>query len=439
MRKKLLIYSAIIVITTVSFLFYPKPPVVKGPNSGCVITFISLNSYTGFPMNCDALEFTGSSVNPAILFQTDYHRQSRPIYIVSGNILGNVMFFITKPFHTKLEKIAVEKAGFILSQKNKNEAVRYLSHYAGLVLLNFILLLLSLIIFSKIITHFTGEWKNGTFLYILLLLFLVSNHVTKLYFWTPHQQMFNILVPLLCIYISILIQTRNYGGIKLFLAGFVCGSLVLLYGSFLLLLPVILFSLLINFKSNSSERFGQLALKMLSVLIAFILPTAIWAIILRLAGTEFISSEIKNFRQFVWVFDALKDPGRSLLNEMYQNLIDFIKTTSSLILPLFLLIIILLTNPRLKKNSTATSVSNNLTAIYFIVTILIFLFFYLLGYYTDRLTFSLVPVIIVFTALRINSRKISPVLKFSICSIIILWHIFIVLYEMPHFSDRYYY
>ena len=169
--------------------------------------------------------------------------------------------------------------------------------------------------------------------------------------------------------------------------------------------------------------------------IVFILPLLCWILILKITGANFYSHETAFFREFIWVTDAINDPNRNLFNELSANFSVYIKTTGIVIFPIAFLIISYFISQ--KKNNTNDKFPH--PEIFIFTSILLFLFFLFLGYYTDRLTYSLGPIFITYAAILLNRQKLSNLKRINIIIIILCWHLFILLNEMPHFSDRFYY
>lgn len=429
--KKIFRYFIIVLVTAVSFLFAPKPTSKKGPDSLCPVNYIQLNKYMGFSMNCDAIEYMGGSVDPRYLFNDKYSRQSRPLYLLSGSLIGYTLYFISSPFHPSINKWAVSWFG---NQIPQDKVSLYLSHYAGLIFLNLLILVFSLLFFEKIINRFTGSWKNGNWFKYSLMLLLISNHITKTFFWTPHQQMFNTLLPLLCIWLFSKYISKEASLQKQLTLSLSLGILLLFYGSFLLLLPILILTIFyktkIIDKKNLSKGFQPVLLNS----VVFILPLLCWILILKIAGIDFYSYETAYFREFLWVADAINDPNRNFFDEVLVNFSIYIKTTGIVIFPIiFLLLSYFIT----QKKNDKTQFPYLKTFVF--STILLFLFFFFLGYYTDRLTYSLCPLFITYSAILLNRHKLSNFKRKSIIIITLCWHIFILLNEMPHFSDRFYY
>jgi hypothetical protein len=436
MTKKALQYILLILLTAFSFLFSPKPDKNEGPDKECPVTYIRLNEFMGFPMNCDAIEYMGGSVNPGYLFEQNYTRQSRPLYLLSGAVIGYGLYFLSTPFHHSVKNSV---KGQFNNQIPDEKISLYISHYAGLILINLMVLVFSLFLFEKIVLHFTGYWKNGNIMRFSFLLMLVSNHVTKTFFWTPHQQMFNTLLPLLAIWLFISVLKNNSGLRLYFISGLLCGLLLLFYGSFLILLPVLLISIFCKYLLTPQKKIHYYIKAVFLVLFSFCLPILLWILILKLTGIDFYSHETASFREFVWVIDSLKNTDSNLPAMLATNLHTYLATTAILIFPFLFLLISLLINQHYTKRFTIYKKTNHLHISFILPFLLIFIFFWLMGYYTDRLTYTSAPVIICYAAVLLNKYQLNRIANIFLLFMILAWHFFILLFEMPHFSDRFYY
>jgi len=212
------------------------------------------------------------------------------------------------------------------------------------------------------------------------------------------------------------------------------GILLLFYGSFLLLLPILIFTIFYKTKNIEKKNLSKGFQPALLNSIVFILPLLSWILILKIAGIDFYSHETAYFREFLWVVDAINNPNRSFFTELFVNFSIYIKTTGIVIFPINFLILSYFITEKKNDNSQFPDIK-----IFVFNTILLFLFFLLLGYYTDRLTYSLCPLFITYSAILLNRHKLNNLKRISIIIIILSWHLFILLNEMPHFSDRFYY
>ncbi|HRP56396.1 hypothetical protein [Agriterribacter sp.] len=396
--------------------------------------YIKINKYMGIRVNPDAFTFIGVAINPGYLFQDGYLRQSRPVYALIGSVIGYSIYYATYPLHAVFEREMKKSLDLRGTKSEENKGVLYFCFYLGYVLLNFLILLCSLLLFDRLIHITSGYWKNGKLLYILILLMIAGNHETKYFFWTPHQQLFNILTPLLSLYAGIKIIQNHIPSSKLFLYSFLSGCALLIYGNFLLLFITILASGLYIFLKNNQLNYRAIIIRLTVMIFLFSIPTVSWILFLKSKGINFTSSELDVYRQFIWIADATKVSPQYLFYSGAVNTWYFLQTFGSLLLPLLLLLITVLYF--LKNNISFSVLTQRIAFIPFVICIAHVLFFWLLGYYADRLTFSLVPFILYYFILLINQQKVDKKLEAALILSSCISFLWIVFFEAPHFSTR---
>jgi hypothetical protein len=438
--KRILKYLAIIFIANFSFLFSP-------PSNFHAIghhTYVPLNNCMGFTSNGDSFIFVVGAMQPSSLLHQSRSRQTRALYIFAGTLIGNIIYYISSPLHQNIKKYIVQKNIFQNSYNaiRPDKGTKYFLFYMGYVILNIFILLISFILFEKIITALSGNWKNGSVLFAMILFMLTSNQQTKLFFWTPHQQLFNILTPLLCVYLGIIIFKKNVNYFTLLLISLGLGLLLLTCGNFLLTLPMLLFGYLYTEKKRTGKLKVNHIPKSLLISILFFLTLTCWIAYLRFAGVIFYSPEIEKYREFIWIVDALKLPIHSSFRILLSHTFHFFQTFGSLCIPVFLIGVTLLL---IKKGSLQyIKIHMNsllLGSFYLLLFIFIetFIFLWLLGYYGDRLTFSFFPLLLCFFALLLNSEKLSFKTKCFITALMVLIHLYNIFAIPVHFSDRLFY
>lgn len=388
-------------------------------------------------VNMDAFAFIGSAINPSDLFQKKYLRQSRPGYILIGSALGYSIYYLTYPLHSFFEKQIQRSITLKNTEAEKEKKIYYFCFYTGYVLLNFTILFYALCIFHRLIKPEQQNWQNGNLIYVMLLFSLAANAETKYFLWTPHQQLFNILTPLLSIYYGLKIINRTLHPLKIFFVSLLSGLGFLIYGNFLLLFATIMGCYLYtNIQDNIKNKKAFLC-EGFKIVLSFVLPTIVWILILRLNNVTFFSAETESYRQFVWLLDAIKVSPQYFFYRYTQNTFLFFNTLGSIIFPssVFLLIIIF-SWEKIKKSMIFKDEPFVIPAI---IASLYFVFFLLLGYYADRLTFSLVPFITYYSGYFLNKYKIGIPARITLIILILIQYIWIAVYDPPHFSTTEFY
>ena len=156
--------------------------------------------------------------------------------------------------------------------------------YIGFILLNMLILWSSLYLLEKIAEKYLVPSPASKIAVFCLYIFIGSNPVTKTFFWTVHQQMFTLFTPMLCVYLLTKfrksIQIHYLKKVAwLFFGG---GMLLLVYGSFLMLLPTLMFCLYAGYLSLSRPFKGKHQLLVtVFMLVLFFLPNCCWFLFLK--------------------------------------------------------------------------------------------------------------------------------------------------------------
>ena len=385
--RKVLIYSALTAFLCFLFLFSPRPI-----EEYCG-KFIEVGNIGFFPLNCDSYDYIDTAKSPVKLLDEKSIRQTRPLYVVLASAVG----YTLSPLFTVIPFKNIAAQDELLGD----------SFYWGFMLLNFTILVLSLLLFDRIVDILTNE-KFPQFAKYILAVFLVSNVVIKTSFWSAHQQMLTIFSPLLCVYLCLKIVLADALELKhILLISLLGGLLLMTYGNFLVMIPAIILAILMQL--YRSGKFSlKVALKLcIPAALIFVAPMALWSAILIAVNGKVYSHEASAYRQFVWIFDKL------LISptEFYNQLITFTAlywTSVYRTVFAFLIAFILLKSYNFffqpKKAQTEISASRNSTAgIIAIILTLYAGFFWLMGYYGERLTFTLVPVVLCLIVIELNT------------------------------------
>ena len=437
MRKKF-IFLLIILLVNISFLF-SGPPEAKGPESYCPHRYVRLNSFMGVPVNCDEFVFIGAAVRPTYLIQPGFQRQNRPGYVLLGTAVGYTIYYVLYPFHESLKSFAYKKLSGQFSYRELEKAVLYGSVYAGYIIINVLILFLTMVLFEKSMYMVSGSWKNQQWLFWLCLVMLISNQVTKTFFWTAHQQMFTLFTPVACLYAGMKVYSHNNARKLLLIMASVTGLLLLVYGNFLLVLPVMLGSYMLKLRTHKKILSSSALSAMCLSILIFFLPTLLWISYLRMTGISYYNHEISQFRHFIWLADSWNISFDYFLKKIYANTITFVQTSGSL-LPgtLFLMTAILcrsinsIKRPAMRKDIFSPDNRNILLLAFLLFAV----FLWLMGAYADRLTLSFAPFLIFIAVQYVNADKLSIKIQWILGVVILSMHLYMIFFNAPHLSDE---
>jgi len=370
----IVLYSALILVATHAMLLAPTPP----PGSHCVET---QHVYGPLEMvlSCDSNHFVASAREPATLLQYESWNQARPLGVMVASILTRVEGVVLKSHYPY--------------------GVRLQPGWLPYIILNFLLLLVSLMIFKRLNAPATVTAAAAV---AVLSTFLVFSDVVKGFFWSAHTQMWNVLMPLLSIALAYSFLRRPVRS-WLFMAatGLLLGIGLLAYGSLIACAVSAVIAIVLGVWINHERPpLPQLAGKLFVFVLAFATPVLTWiAFVTRVTGV-FFSPEAKIFRQFVWIGDALK--AGELAYQSRAFFIEFSLHLAQVLLPALLLLAIvffvrIVSPARLRETIKERSHLLIAAGITFAVCLV---FFYLMGFYRNRLEFNVaLPLLVVASVL----------------------------------------
>ncbi|RSK37134.1 hypothetical protein [Hymenobacter metallilatus] len=370
--RRIAAYTLLILGLTLSFWFSPAPR-TEAEYCG---TYLHLTPWAGFTANCDGFVYMEDARHPARLLESGEVRQSRPLFILLGSVVGYPCTWAVQ---------VAQASGLLPARVVQKLPVKYqplLGFYVGYVLLNYTVLLAALLLFRYLYYRFTAQQGSSGIL-AGLFVFLVSNQVTKAFFWTVHQQMFTFLVPLVLVYVAAQLHTSAQWRQQLPLLAVVGGLLSLVYGSFVLVLPVLLYGLWLQRAEGS--RLTMLGWAPLLMLL-FAVPTLAWIGILRLQGVAYYNHEAAAYGQVVWLQALWQQPFPAFWQLLSVNFGKFLSTLPA-IGPFA-------ATALLGGWAFGRRQRPHFMRLLFGVTLLLIIFLVGLGYYKERLTWMLVPVLL---------------------------------------------
>lgn len=253
----------------------------------------------GFVVNHDSYGYLAIAQHPSQLLRPQEVRQSRPLYGLLGAAVGYPL--------TAALGLASQLG---IAPSWPADELQFYGFYSGYVLLNGLALLASLLLFSWLFERLTAG-RGPTWLLYAGAWVLVANPITKAFFWTAHQQMLAFLVPLFCLWLALrpAPRLRTWGQLAGGALGL--GLLPLVYGSFVLAWPALAYRLLRSAGSEgpASRRWAALAGRLALSALLFALPTLAWIALLRAQGTTYYNHEAVHYHQLVWLPEAWAQPG----------------------------------------------------------------------------------------------------------------------------------
>ena len=377
-----LLVSIAVAIINLPSLLRPMP---TGDACGTVRPFIG--PFTRF-QNCDSPVFNLIAADFSQLFtQAGETRMGRPVFLAAGWLMDRLVF----------------AASFGTIDPTDATAPLYERAEVGYVLLNIVLVSVAVVLAWRLTVG--RDWyqpktlRNQWPIAGLVFLFLAANPLTKAFLWTSHTQMLVILVPVLALMAGRWALTTKPTHRRIVIVGLAIGLGILAYAS----------SVVIALVAATAFTFRRrLAATAMLLAGAAALPV-LWVTGVRVLHGSFYSVETEKFRQFVWVFDGLRDG--TLLQLLRANIDDFLRSffEGQTLLALAIVIIVLgsvafgsrIAPVAAQGGLRPLAFSVALTAAWFV------LFLYAMGFYQTRLTWSLIITLLLAALILLANTFIS--------------------------------
>ena len=316
-------------------------------------------------INCDSAVFMKDAQNPMRLFEGQSVYQDRPGHAIVIWVMGNILKLVGFPNQTRE---IIGTSGVV----TQYESVFYISF----LFLNFFILVTAVFLALQFVGKRPTKSNNALSfsIQIIAILLVAANELTKTFFWTPHSQMFNLLLPVLAL--VMIDRRKRIDNLKSFLST----SVLILGLMFFYPLFGILFSILIF------AKYATLVKRCL-ILQIFIVAYLLYSKVVNTTGGSYSNFAIEHYRQYVWIFDSLVNG--DLQEKFIANLKVFMFT-----FPLFPSLLIAMTIAILAYVAAISARSPKelkLSTLPYLLFLLVYvLALAMMGYYSRRLTLGIV-------------------------------------------------
>ena len=380
-----IITNALLILAAVhAILLAPPPP----PATHCAET-LHVSGPLYMVLSCDSKKFVSAAREPRLLLTYRWWNQARPLAPMAASLL------------TLAESADPDKQRSILGRPY---GVPSQPGWLPYVVFNFVLLLVALMLFKRFNAPGTITSSVAT---ITLSTFLVVNDVVKGFFWSAHTQMWNVLMPLICIALSysFLRQPVRSWGFMIAL-GLLLGIGFLVYGSLIVCTIAVIVAVAVGLRLNrDATSRGSLVVKLLLFLVAFAAPALVWITIVNRTVGFFFSPEAEIFRQFVWVWDGWLEGGVGGIRRYAQTFfLQFTFHFANVLWPALILLAIVLVIAKIYPAQIRETIQvQSLTLGAAGITLgVCLIFFGLMGFYRNRLEFNIVAPVLVIASVLIS-------------------------------------
>lgn len=393
--------SLVISVVANLFVLVARPGSPSPEDCGSLVSFALGSRF----QNCDSGGFNAFAIQPEALLTEGALWQSRPAYIIYGFSLN---IFLRAISFGMLDPFAAQPPHYVEAEY-------------PFIALNLLVIAATMAIFWLL----AGKSPRGFWGVIVLgSLVILLNPLTRAFAWTAHLQLFNLLAPALAIGGMVWVLSGRKSNKIVAAVALALGIGMLAYGYFLITVIGLLIGLLVNRQVREAILFAVLSF----------IPIFVYVLTVRLLVGSFYSHETEAYRQFVWVVDALRQGTleERLTEASQQFTLSFGTPETLLALGMMSSIIVFwvcasMVNSRsqiLKVHASSSptqeqlgggragSLSSRGTLACLILIPIQTIFYFGMGFYANRLTWSLV-VTIAFLML-FTAQRLAPVLNSNI-------------------------
>jgi len=276
------LYFFVFITQVVSILHKPNPSISDSNFAFCNY-YINKLKYFNVHIDCDAQYFLLDSQNPMRILNDQSPIQDRPLHAF-------IVYIVSK----FLNLLGVPEGPITYIGDDGIPQTYNLLHYGVYTLINLVILFISLHLILKVLMLKSIKGQNYSKILILTAVLLIAqNAVLREFFWTPHSQLFNILIPCMIFYFA---QPEFIVTKKLLIKLLPILSLCLLvYPIFFVVLPIVFI-----------KTYRSMGLNALFFTALVPIPKLIWPYVLGLLGGHYADTPVSGHRRFIWMLDAIK-------------------------------------------------------------------------------------------------------------------------------------
>ncbi len=350
----------------------------------------------GITMDCDAPDFLKGANDLRELLHPRAVRQSRPGLIFLAKFVSDIVRPLTNILMEHMNPTSPIRGSLKFEKTAMADMPAPFLSYA---ILNFLFLCAAFLLAKQVITN-----RKIVFSAACALLMLAFNDVIKVYFYSPHTQIFNIFLPVLLVWTVQKIRNDDFFKTFHMYSLMVCSGYGLIcYGTFILV-PIVAVATEIfrrKFVNSNLTVTSEDIKRVIIFAVLFSLPMLLWsAYVISLNGKIFFY-EAETCDQFTWILAVYHEKGiLGIITRWLNNFYSVLRCGDRFI-PVTLALLAVSFGFLKKKSLTINLQLRNLAVTCFLVAFLFATFFSFQGISVYRLSIVIfIPVWIWIAALN---------------------------------------
>ena len=406
----------------IGFLVGPRVPDAEQADY-CVSNFHIAGPF-GHSLACDSAEFLIDAETPSNLMKPDSVRQGRPGASTFVHFLALPLVPLKQALFPDVE---IER-NLDPSGKRKNtglmeDKARYIPYYAAFLAFHVMILLGSFALYLYAIGLPVFDWRTYTFASACVGVLLLANNISKQFFWSPHTQLFNILVPAAMVAGARWLAETGKRNPAYWVLAFCFGVGQLFYGIFMVGIVVLGMQMVwMHFRDHGISIRSLLSLlpPNLIAILLFGLPYGAWYAYVISVNGDFFQYDVEHYNFVVWIVPYYQEGG--LAAAAWEIWIRIVYLWQLALEQGWVFVAVLMLSAVLcavtAKDGRFGSADGFVIASCIIYLALTTLFYSVYGLVVYRLAFSVViPVFILIGLLvrRMERGGAKPLLNFAVC------------------------
>lgn len=345
-------------------------------------------------LDCDAQYYLLDAQHPGRVLTPETPLQDRAAFTLAASAMFSL-----------LRLIGISEFSVLYSGEDSIVTSYSILAYSVFLIMNACILAFSIKLLLTIINSLLQSSGAGNIVKLVAWALICLNPITREFFWTPHTQIFNIMIPIL-IY-QFYFYDRSDARRTIFIIS--PALLSFFYPAFLTLIPLFFFIELLN------RRYRNALICLFTAIPYLSLP-----MLIELLGGKYRNWVLEEHRRFVWLLDSAKEG--NFLGDLNQSILEFAKSfvnlsiVSHFFAALCVLTVLLIQTSRSELKVLLTAFT---PLIYFLAIM------YFNGDYALRFSFGAVILLFLVSIRGINSKETSGKIRFlmtlSFILIIFYW------------------
>ncbi|HEY1474656.1 MAG TPA: hypothetical protein VGF53_11300 [Pseudolabrys sp.] len=300
--------------------------------ANCVVN-VHLPGPFGITLNCDSPEFMRLAREPSGLLEPFNTRQSRPGLIAAAAVLT----WALQPLASLADKLGIRASRPDIDTGRIADALaKDIPGYLAYIIINFGIVLAAFYYLQRICAPWTDSSTLQAVVLVAIGFLLAANDVVKAFMWSPHTQMFNILIPVFALDAS---MRANAGALIrrrfAIYIGLACGLGGTAYPLFVIVLPCVAICVFVfALRCGSRAIWWQTLCNLMIIAVFTFAPEALWFAFVWFKTGGFYQHEMTKYDEVVWILRAWHEGLGTLITIWLGKLLLLLRFAAEQAIPL---------------------------------------------------------------------------------------------------------